>query len=109
MVRLLLVDDAPDIVKLLSHLMTNRGYQVLQAYNGPKALAVAAAESPDVILLDINMPEMDGIEVCRRLKVDERLRAIPVILVTGKNLEEDVVAGLDAGAEADEDADRPVP
>ena len=64
-----------------------------------QALELALAERPDVILLDVMMPGMDGIEVCRRLKADEELRNIPVILVTAKDLDEDVVRGLDAGAD----------
>ena len=69
------------------------------ASNGRQALDLAAAECPDVILLDLMMPGMDGIEVCRRLKADEELRNIPVILVTAKDLDEDVARGLDAGAD----------
>ena len=70
---------------------------MLAAHNGPAALQLAAAAHPNVILLDVVMPEMDGIEVCRRLKADPQLAAIPVILVTGR-YEHGTVEGLDAGA-----------
>ncbi len=99
MVRVLVVDDAPEIVQLLSSQLTGQGYDVSAAHNGREALEVAAASPPDVILLDVKMPGMDGIEVCRRLKADRQLGAIPVILVTVKDADEDVVAGLDAGAD----------
>ena len=99
MVKVLIVDDLPDNSRLLAHLARDEGYEASVASNGHQALEVAAAERPDVILLDIMMPEMDGIEVCRRLKANEELRNIPVILVTVKDLDEDVVRGLDAGAD----------
>jgi CheY-like chemotaxis protein len=98
-VKILIVDDLPDNRRLLAHLVTGQGYQASVASNGRQALEIAAAERPDVILLDVMMPGMDGIEVCRRLKADEQLREIPVILVTAKDLDKDVVRGLDAGAD----------
>ena len=73
---------------------------MLAAYSGPEALELAKAERPDVILLDIMMPEMNGIEVCRTLKADPDLSYIPVIMVTAKDQEQDVIAGLDAGVAA---------
>ncbi len=99
MVKVLIADDAVDIVRLLACSLSHQGYDVLVAHNGRQALEVAAAERPDVVLLDIAMPELDGLEVCRRLKADPRLAAIPVILVTGKDRDDDIVAGLDAGAD----------
>ena len=99
MVKILIVDDLPDNSNLLARLVKDQGYEASVAFNGPQALELAAAERPDVILLDVMMPGMDGIEVCRRLKADEELRNIPVILVTAKDLDEDVVRGLDAGAD----------
>ncbi len=99
MVKILIVDDLPDNRRLLAHLARDQGYETSVASNGRQALAIALAERPGVILLDIMMPGMDGIEVCQRLKADEELRTIPVILVTAKDLDEDVVRGLDAGAD----------
>jgi len=99
MANVLVVDDAVEIVRLLSCRLTSQGYDVSAAYSGLEALELASADPPDVVLLDIEMPDMDGIEVCRRLKADAQLRVIPVILVTVRGLDEDVVAGLDAGAD----------
>jgi DNA-binding response OmpR family regulator len=97
--KVLIVDDAADTVDLLTYVLKDQGYDVCAAHNGRQALEVASAQRPDVILLDVMMPEMNGIEACRRLKADPELRMIPVLMVTAKELDEDIVAGLDAGAE----------
>ncbi len=99
MVKILIVDDIPDTGRFLARVVKDRGYDASVASNGHQALELAMAERPDVILLDVMMPGMDGIEVCRRLKADGKLRNIPVILVTAKDLDADVVRGLDAGAD----------
>jgi len=99
MARILVVDDKPDNQALVSLVLEEQGHEVLTAANGREGLQVAIAELPDVILLDVMMPDMSGIEVCRKLKEDERTRAVPVILVTAMGLDENVVAGLDAGAD----------
>jgi putative two-component system response regulator len=99
MAKILIVDDLPDNTTLLAHLVKDQGHEASVAFDGQQAMERAAAERPDVILLDVMMPGMDGIEVCRRLKADEELRRIPVILVTVKDLDADVVRGLDAGAD----------
>jgi len=98
MAKILVVDDIPDNVKLLAYDLEDDGYEVLTAYNGKSALQMARERLPDVILLDIMMPEMDGIAVLKELKTDKPLQAIPVILVSAKGDEEDVIEGLDAGA-----------
>ena len=95
--RVLLVDDQPANLDVLCDLLESRGYSVLLAPSGPIALKSAARGRPDVILLDVMMPEMDGFEVCRRLKADEDTRHIPVIFITARDLQEDVVAGFRAG------------
>lgn len=99
MTKVLVVDDAPEMVRLLRSLLKSQGYEVSAAESGPEALKLARAQRPDVILLDVMMPEMDGIEVCRRLKADGELCTIPVILATAKDSDGDVVKGLDAGAD----------
>ncbi|MBN2023838.1 MAG: hybrid sensor histidine kinase/response regulator [Pirellulales bacterium] len=99
MPKILVVDDVQDNVTLLTFELEDRGYEVASAASGAEALALAASDAPDAVLLDIMMPEIDGIEVCRRLKADPTLARVPVILVTAKNRDEDVVAGLDAGAD----------
>jgi len=93
------VHDVADNVKLLACELEDQGHTVLTALSGRQALGIASTERPDVVLLDVVMPEMDGIEVCRRLKEDSHTRTIPVILVTAKGLDDHVIAGLDAGAD----------
>jgi adenylate cyclase len=97
--RLLIVDDQPMNVDILQTRLAVHGYDILTAYDGEEALAVAYAEQPDLILLDIMMPKMDGIEVCQRLKAESSLPFMPIIMVTAKADTSDVVAGLDAGAD----------
>ena len=99
MSKVLIVDDAPDLVIIAACVLKADGHEVLAAGNGKEALELSLAQRPDVILLDVMMPGMDGIEVCRRLKADPQLRSIPVILVTAKTADDDVVRGLDAGAD----------
>jgi signal transduction histidine kinase len=99
MTRILVVDDVPSNVTVLTWMLMHQGYSVSSALSGPQALDMIAAERPDVILLDISMPEMSGIEVCRRLKADPQRRLIPIILVTARNRDEDMVEGLNAGAD----------
>ena len=99
MTRILVVDDVPSNVTVLTWMLMHQGYTVSSALSGPQALEMIAAERPDVVLLDISMPEMSGIEVCRRLKTDPQLRLIPIILVTARTRDEDMVEGLNAGAD----------
>ena len=97
--RILVVDDVDANVRLLEAKLSAEYYEVLTATDGPSALAVAAREQPDIILLDVMMPGMDGFEVCRRLKDDAATRHIPVVLVTALDGRQDRIAGLDAGAD----------
>jgi two-component system cell cycle response regulator len=97
--RILVVDDIEANVRLLEAKLSAEYYQVLTAYDGPTALAMAAAEKPDIILLDVMMPGMDGFSVCRRLKDDPETRHVPVVLVTALDGRADRVAGLEAGAD----------
>ena len=97
--RILVVDDIEANVKLLEAKLAAEYYDVLTAYDGPTALAIAAAESPDIILLDVMMPGMDGFAVCRRLKDDPATRHIPVVLVTALDGRSDRIEGLEAGAD----------
>ena len=97
--RILVVDDVDANVRLLEAKLTAEYYDVLTATDGPSALAVAAREQPDIVLLDVMMPGMDGFEVCRRLKDDPVTRHIPVVLVTALDGRQDRIAGLDAGAD----------
>ncbi len=97
--RILVVDDIEANVKLLEAKLTAEYYEVLTAMDGPTALAMAASEKPDIVLLDIMMPGMDGFDVCRRLKDDVATRHIPVVLVTALDGRGDRIAGLEAGAD----------
>jgi adenylate cyclase len=97
--RILIVDDEPMNLDILQTRLSVHGYEILTATNGEEALEVATARQPDLILLDIMMPKIDGIDVCRRLKADASLPFMPIILVTAKADSKDVVAGLEAGAE----------
>ena len=97
--RILIVDDTPANVDILARRLSAHGYEILTAGDGEEGLAVAKEHQPDLILLDIMMPKMDGIEVCQHVKADASLPFIPIILVTAKTDSKDVVAGLEAGAE----------
>ncbi|WP_309645704.1 PleD family two-component system response regulator [Phenylobacterium sp.] len=94
-----MVDDIEANVRLLEAKLTAEYYEVLVAYDGPTALAIAAAEKPDIVLLDVMMPGMDGFQVCRRLKDDPETRHVPVVLVTALDGRADRIAGLEAGAD----------
>ena len=98
MTKVLVVDDMPDMAKLMARAVEDQGYEVFVAGDGRQALQMASTERPDVVLLDIMMPQMNGIEVLRHLKEDAELRVIPVILATAKSADGDVIEGLDAGA-----------
>jgi two-component system cell cycle response regulator len=97
--RILVVDDVEPNVRLLEAKLTLEYYEVLTAMDGATALEIAAAERPDIILLDVMMPGMDGFETCRRLKADPVTRHIPVVLVTALDGREDKIKGLGVGAD----------
>jgi DNA-binding response OmpR family regulator len=97
--RILVVDDNETNRDILETRLTASGYEVLQAADGEAALIAARQNLPDLILLDIMMPKINGIEVCRELKSDATLPFIPIVLLTAKGETDDVVIGLDAGAD----------
>jgi putative two-component system response regulator len=97
--KILVVDDESQNVEVLRRLMTRLGYDVLTALDGESALESVVRERPDLVLLDVNMPGIDGFEVCRRLKADPATRLIPVVLITTLTESEDRVRGIDAGAD----------
>jgi len=97
--RILVVDDVEVNVRLLEAKLSAEYFHVLTAYDGFAALRIASEERPDVILLDVMMPRLDGFEVCRRLKADERTQDIPVVMVTALSEPTDRVRGLEAGAD----------
>jgi PAS domain S-box-containing protein len=95
--QVLIVDDTPANLKLLAEILTAQGYRVRPATNGRLALRSVAAEEPDLVLLDVRMPDMDGYEVCRRLKSNEQSRGIPVIFISALDDVADKVKGFKAG------------
>ena len=96
--KVLLVDDQPANLDILCRVLETRGYEIFLAPGGHQALRIADRVGPDLILLDVVMPDMDGFAVCSRLKEDEKTRRIPVIFITGRDLKEDIVAGFAAGS-----------
>jgi putative two-component system response regulator len=97
--KILIVDDEPANVQVFSRLMIRCGYEVLTAANGEAALESVTRHRPDVVLLDVHMPGLDGFEVCRRLKSDPQTRLTPVVLITTLTSSEDRVRGIEAGAD----------
>lgn len=97
--KILIVEDEADIREVLAYNLDREGYAVLCAADGPEGLQTARREAPDVVLLDLLLPGLDGVEVCRKLKMDPTTRDIPVIMITAKGEETDVVLGLGVGAD----------
>ncbi len=97
--RVLIVDDEPSARQTMEMLLYKEGYEMLFAANGPEALASLEMTPPDVIMLDVMMPGMDGFEVCRHVKQNDNLSHIPIILVTALDSKRDLARGLDAGAD----------
>lgn len=96
--QILIADDDPLLVELLEYKLEARGYEVLKADDGPSALEAAQKEQPALIVLDAMMPGFDGFEVLRRLKDDETTAGIPVVMLTARKAENDVLQGLSLGA-----------
>ena len=97
--KILVVDDEEDILELIRYNLINEGYRVDCAASGEEALIKAAEQSPDLILLDLMLPGLDGLDVCRELKANSATRQIPVIMITAKGEDADIVSGLELGAE----------
>jgi len=97
--KILVVEDETDILEVIQYNLEREGFAVQTSTDGGEALDLARSESPDLMLLDLMLPGMDGLEVCRRLKEDPLTRNVPVIMVTAKGEESDVVIGLGMGAD----------
>jgi DNA-binding response OmpR family regulator len=95
--KILVADDEPEIRNLLGHFLKGQGYEVILASDGNEALRLAAEENPEVIILDIKMPGLDGLEVCKKLKEKEQTKLIPVIVITG--FEDNKMEALNRGAD----------
>ena len=96
--KILVVDDEVDLVKTIRFSLEAEGYTVLVSYNGEDALNQARKEAPDLVLLDIMLPKLDGYKVCRLLKFDERYKHIPIMMLTAKTQEKDKTLGVETGA-----------
>jgi len=100
MKRILIIDDEKEMVDLLQMRLEAADYEILVAYDSQEGLDKARAEKPDLILLDIMMPKMNGYQVCRELKIDDGTKGIPVVMLTAKAQESDKFWGTEVGADA---------
>ncbi|MBX7243535.1 MAG: response regulator [Bacteroidia bacterium] len=98
MVKILIVDDEPAILMSLEFLMKKNNYHVFIARNGAEALEIAKKEQPQVVLLDIMMPDVDGYEVCRQIKSDPILKETKIVFLSAKSKDADIAKGLETGA-----------
>lgn len=99
MERVLIVDDDPDIQRLVSYNLTQAGFQVSAAASGRTALESVQKQSPDLIILDVMLPDIDGLEVCRTLRNHDNTRRIPIVMLTARTEEVDRVVGFELGAD----------
>lgn len=96
---ILVADDEEDLRELVAYRLTRSGYQVIAARDGEEALRLAGERAPDLMVLDVMMPRLDGYELTRRVRAEDSLRAIPVILLTARSQEADVDRGFEVGAD----------
>jgi DNA-binding response OmpR family regulator len=96
--KIVIVEDEPDTAEMFAEMMRLSGHHVLKSYGGTPAIALIANEIPDVVVLDVMMPDLSGLEVLRYIRRDPRLEQIPVIVVSAKSLPSDIKIGMDAGA-----------
>src|SRR5438046_2940568 len=100
MAHILVVDDEPEILKLVSKIMEGRGHRVSTARDGQDALDTVVRDRPDVLILDLNLPKINGFEVCRRLKTDPGTKKIPIVMLTAAYVSvEDATKGIGVGAD----------
>ncbi|RMD59341.1 MAG: response regulator, partial [Nitrospirae bacterium] len=97
--KILIIDDEEDILELLRYNFSKEGYTTLCVSTGEEGLRLATTEQPDLVVLDLMLPGLDGMEVCRQLKSNIDTRQIPIIMLTAKGEEADIVAGLEIGAD----------
>ena len=97
--KILVVDDEQDILDLVSYNLKKEGYNVVAVTSGEEAISAARSASPDLVLLDLMLPGVDGLEVCKTLKYDPQTNRIPIIMITAKGEESDIITGLELGAD----------
>ena len=98
MSRILVAEDEPYILSMLEFRLKREGHEIIRAVDGGEALEFATTEKPDLVLLDVMMPVMDGLQVLRNIKSQEETKNIPVIMLTAKGQDKDIVTGIEAGA-----------
>lgn len=96
--KILIVDDERDIVETLKFILESEGFNCIVAYDGEDALNLAKTENPDLIVLDVMLPKINGYKVCRLLKFDAKYKHIPILMVTARTQEEDKIIGEETGA-----------
>jgi len=97
--KILVIEDEPDILEVIEYNLARDGFRVVTARDGDAGLRLARAELPDAVVLDLMLPGIDGLEICRRLRADDVTRTLPIVMVTAKGEEADIVVGLGIGAD----------
>ena len=97
--KILIIEDEKDIVELIAHYLEKDGFKTISASDGAKGLELVKEKSPDMVILDLMLPKIDGIEVCKRIKADSKSTSIPIIMLTAKGEETDRIIGLELGAD----------
>ncbi|MFM1872479.1 MAG: hypothetical protein RL398_1901 [Planctomycetota bacterium] len=97
--KILVIEDEPDLLEVIQYNLDREGHKVIACRNGEQGLSRIRTDNPDLVILDLMLPGMDGVEVCRQVKADPVTRAIPIIMVTAKSEESDIVLGLGIGAD----------
>ena len=98
-VKILIADDEPDVLRLLEGILTSSGFDLVKATNGKEAVEQVSQEHPDLVLLDIGMPELNGFETCERLRKEKNNETLPILMLTARDRESDIVQALEAGAD----------
>ena len=99
MKKILIVDDEKDIVETLAFMLKTKGFECICAYDGEEGLSLAKSSNPDLIILDVMMPKINGYKICRLLKFDNKYKNIPIIMITARSQDEDKIIGEETGAD----------
>ncbi len=97
--RILVIDDEPDLVDMVKSFLQKKGYSIITAYDGKEALQMIRTEKPDLIVLDLMLPKMDGYRICRMVKFDEKLKHIPIVIISVRASDADKKMGREVGAD----------
>ncbi len=97
--KIVIIEDEPDIIGLVTHYLEKEGYRITAVRDGVKGFQQLKTELPDLLILDVMLPEMDGLEICRRVRADSKTAALPIIMLTAKGEESDKIVGLELGAD----------